>query len=182
MANERKDNLEREDFRNIEQINKISIKIEQNSDQISMLSNQLVSKQFTLKNLQSTYDELKMQLESVIKKSSASKEVNEALLENEIKLLHKNITETSQDLGVLNHELSKWESDVKNSEDLLEKFNIDIESTKFNSSSKDEYVSFHQNILSREVNSSQEKIDQITFKNDSMEKELSQKEVLAFLY
>ena len=91
-----------------------------------MLSNQLVSKQYSLKNLQSTYDDLKTQLESVIKKSSASKEVNEALLENEIKSLQKNISETSQDLGVLNLELSKWESDVKNSEDLLQKFNNDI--------------------------------------------------------
>ena len=178
VANERKDNLEREDFRNIEQINKISKKIDQNSDQINMLSNQLVSKQFTLKNLQSTYDELKMQLESVIKKSSASKEVNEALLENEIKLLQKNITEASQDLGVLNQELSKWESDVKNSEDLLKNFNNDINYAQFNFSSKDEYVSFHQNILSREFNSSKEKIDKITYKNDSMEKELNQKEVL----
>ena len=129
VANERKDNLEREDFRNIEQINKISKKIDQNSDQINMLSNQLVSKQYSLKNLQSTYDDLKTQLESVIKKSSASKEVNEALLENEIKSLQKNISETSQDLGVLNLELSKWESDVKNSEDLLQKFNNDIKST-----------------------------------------------------
>ena len=50
----------------------------------------------------------------------ASKEVNEALLENEIKSLQKNISETSQDLGVLNLKLSKWESDVKNSEELLE--------------------------------------------------------------
>src|SRR5210317_1843276 len=162
VANERKDNLEREDFRNIEQINKISKKIDQNSDQINMLSNQLVSKQYSLKNLQSTYDDLKTQLESVIKKSSASKEVNEALLENEIKSLQKNISETSQDLGVLNLELSKWESDVKNSEDLLQKFNNDIKSTEFNTYSKDEYVTFHQNILSREFNSSKEKIDQIT--------------------
>ena len=178
VANERKDNLEREDFRNIEQINKISKKIDQNSDQINMLSNQLVSKQYSLKNLQSTYDDLKTQLESVIKKSSASKEVNEALLENEIKSLQKNISETSQDLGVLNLELSKWESDVKNSEDLLQKFNNDIKSTEFNISSKDEYVTFHQNILNREFNSSKEKIDQITSKNESMERELSQKEVL----
>src|SRR5210317_677263 len=175
VANERKDNLEREDFRNIEQINKISKKIDQNSDQINVLSNQLVSKQFSLKNLQSTYDDLKTQLESVIKKSSASKEVNEALLENEIKSLQKSISETSQDIGVLNLELSKWESDVKNSEDLLEKFNNDIEITKFISSSKDEYVTFHQNILNREFNSSKEKI---TSKNESMEWELNQKEVL----
>ena len=178
VANERKDNLEREDFRNIEQINKISKKIDQNSDQINMLSNQLVSKQYSLKNLQSTYDDLKTQLESVIKKSSASKEVNEALLENEIKSLQKNISETSQDLGVLNLELRKWESDVKNSEDLLQKFNNDIKSTEFNTYSKDEYVTFHQNILNREFNSSKEKIDQITSKNESMERELSQKEVL----
>ena len=127
-------------------------------------SNQLVSKQYSLKNLQSTYDDLKTQLESVIKKSSASKEVNEALLENEIKSLQKNISETSQDLGVLNLELSKWESDVKNSEDLLQKFNNDIKSTEFNISSKDEYVTFHQNILNRELNSSKEKIDQITLR------------------
>ena len=133
-----------------------------------MLSNQLVSKQYSLKNLQSTYDDLKTQLESVIKKSSASKEVNEALLENEIKSLQKNISETSQDLGVLNLELSKWESDVKNSEDLLQKFNNDIKSTEFNTYSKDEYVTFHQNILNREFNSSKEKIDQITSKNESI--------------
>ena len=66
VANERKDNLEREDFKNVEQIDNISKKIEQNSNQINMLSNQLMSKQFNLKKLQSTYDQVKIQLESVI--------------------------------------------------------------------------------------------------------------------
>ena len=89
VANERKDNLDREDFKNLEQVNKITKKIEQNTNQISSLSTQLVSKQYTLKNLQSTYDDLKNNLESVIKKSSASIEVNEALLETEIKTLQK---------------------------------------------------------------------------------------------
>ena len=178
VANERKDNLEREDFKNVEQIDNISKKIEQNSNQINMLSNQLMSKQFTLKNLQSTYDQVKIQLESVIKRSSASIEVNEALLENEITILQKNISEASQGLVELNSELIKWESDVKNSENLLYKFNNDIKNTEFNSVSKDEYVNYHQNILNRESNSSKEKINEITFKNELMEKELRQKEIL----
>ena len=178
VANERKDNLEREDFKNIEQINKISKKIDQNSDQINMLSNQLVSKQFNLKNLQSKYDDLKIQLELVIKKSSASIEVNEALLENEITSLQKNISEASHELVELNLDLRKWEKDVENSENLLKKFNNEIKTLDYASDSKNEYVTYHQNILSREFDSSKEKINQINIKNEFIEKELSQKQIL----
>ena len=59
----------------------------------------------------------------------------------------------------------------KNSENLLYKFNNDIKNKEFNSVSKDEYVNYHQNILNRESNSTKEKINEITFKNELLEKE-----------
>lgn len=178
VANERKDNLEREDFRNLEHINKISKKIEQNTNQINSLSTQLVTKQYTLKNLQSTYDELKSNLESVIKKSSASIEVNEALLETEIITLQKNITETSENLISLNDDLRKWQNDVSETEGLLLELNKDLNDANILIESKNRYVDYNKGILRREVATTSETINKLTNEKDTIEHKLLEKREL----
>ena len=178
VANERKDNLDREDFKNLEQVNKITKKIEQNTNQISSLSTQLVSKQYTLKNLQSTYDDLKNNLESVIKKSSASIEVNEALLETEIKTLQKNINEASGRLNTLSEDLRKWQNDVSKSEGLLIELNNDLYEANIFLESKNKYVEFNNGILDREILSKNNNIDKLNQHKDSINNQLIEKQEL----
>ncbi len=178
VANERKDNLDREDFKNLEQVNKITKKIEQNTNQISSLSTQLVSKQYTLKNLQSTYDDLKNNLESVIKKSSASIEVNEALLETEIKTLQKNINEASGRLSTLSEDLRKWQNDVSKSEGLLIELNNDLYEANIFLESKNKYVEFNNGILDREILSKNNNIDKLNQHKDSIKNQLIEKQEL----
>ena len=178
VANERKDNLDREDFKNLEQVNKITKKIEQNTNQISSLSTQLVSKQYTLKNLQSTYDDLKNNLESVIKKSSASIEVNEALLETEINTLQKNINEASGRLNTLNEDLRKWQNDVSKSEGLLIELNNDLYEANIFLESKNKYVEFNNGILDREILSKNNNIDKLNQHKDSIKNQLIEKQEL----
>ena len=178
VANERKDNLEREDFKNLEQINKITKKIEQNTNQISSLSTQLASKQHTLKNLQSTYDDLKNNLESVIKKSSASIEVNEALLETEIKTLQKNINEASDRLTTLSEDLRKWQNDVSKTEGLLLELNNDLYEANIFLESKNKYVEYNKGILDREIVSKNNNIDKLNQHKDSIQSQLIEKQEL----
>ena len=178
VANERKDNLDREDFKNLEQVNKITKKIEQNTNQISSLSTQLVSKQHTLKNLQSTYDDLKNNLESVIKKSSASIEVNEALLETEIKTLQKNINEASGRLNTLSEDLRKWQNDVRKSEGLLIELNNDLYEANIFLESKNKYIEFNNGILDREILSKNNNIDKLNQHKDSIKNQLIEKQEL----
>ena len=178
VANERKDNLDREDFKNLEQVNKITKKIEQNTNQISSLSTQLVSKQYTLKNLQSTYDDLKNNLESVIKKSSASIEVNEALLETEIKTLQKNINEASGRLNTLSEDLRKWQNDVSKSEGLLIELNNDLYEANIFLESKNKYIEFNNGILDREILSKNNNIDKLNQHKDSIKNQLIEKQEL----
>ena len=178
IANERKDNLEREDFKNLEQINNITKKIEQNSNQINSLSTQLVEKQYTLKNLQSTHDELKNNLESVIKKSSASIEVNEALLETEISALQKDINETSENLVTFNEDLYKWQNDVTKTEGLVFELNRDLDEANIKFESKNKYVDYNNSILSREVKSTSDSIDKLMQEKDLIQNQLSEKKEL----
>ena len=126
VATERKDNLEREQIKVIEELSKTNKKIKGNSDQISKLSSQLISKKIALGSLQESYKQIKFQLEDIIKKLSASTEVNEALLQSEIQQLNNSISDTTNNLNTLNNELKKWENDLTESEKLVDNINDEI--------------------------------------------------------
>ena len=126
VATERKDNLEREQIKVIEELSKTNKKIKGNSDQISKLSSQLISKKIALGSLQESYKQIKFQLEDIIKKLSASTEVNEALLQSEIQQLNNSISDTTNNLNSLNNELKKWENDLTESEKLVDNINDEI--------------------------------------------------------
>ena len=91
-------------------MSKTNKKIKVNSEQISKLSSQLISKKLVLSSLQESYRQIKLQLEDIIKKLSASTEVNEALLQSEIQQLNNSISDTTMNLNNLNSELKKWEN------------------------------------------------------------------------
>jgi len=111
IANERKDNLERDELNKNDEILRISKKINQNTDQINSLSNQLISKKNELLNLQNSYSEMKNSLEDIIKKTSASIEVNEALLQSEVTTIKAQINELNINIQQYSKDLSSWKSD-----------------------------------------------------------------------
>ncbi len=126
VASERKDNIEREEIKIIEDLNKTNKKIKSNSEQISNLSAQLISKKLILNSLQESHKQIKFQLEDIIKKLSASTEVNEALLQSEILQLKNNISVTNLNLNNLNSELEKWDQDLIESQQLINNINDEI--------------------------------------------------------
>ena len=124
VANERKDNLEREEVKASEELNKTIGKINDNNNQISMLTSQLMDKKKNLTTLENQSSDIKYQIEEIIKKLSASTEVNEAVLESEIKQIKQTIDITNKDLQLFEKEFSKWEEDLKISESLLIDLNL----------------------------------------------------------
>ena len=93
-----------------------------------MLTSQLMDKKQSLTNLENQSVDIKYQIEEIIKKLSASTEVNEAVLESEIKQIRQSIDITNKDLQLFEKEFSKWEEDLQISESLLNDLNIKLES------------------------------------------------------
>ena len=93
-----------------------------------MLTSQLMDKKQSLINLENQSVDIKYQIEEIIKKLSASTEVNEAVLESEIKQIRQSIDITNKDLQLFETEFSKWEEDLQISESLLNDLNIKLES------------------------------------------------------
>ena len=72
-----------------------------------MLTSQLMDKKQSLTNLENQSVDIKYQIEEIIKKLSASTEVNEAVLESEIKQIRQSIDITNKDLQLFEKEFSK---------------------------------------------------------------------------
>ena len=122
IASERRDNLDKEKIKFEEENERISKKIKLNNEQVVQLSNQLLNKKGELSNLQSIYSDVKNKLENIIKKSSASIEVNEALLDQEILNIQKDIDNSSRVLNDLENQITKWNKDLDISQNLYSEF------------------------------------------------------------
>ena len=170
VAGERKDNLEREEIKAAEELSKTNKKIKVNSEQISILSSQLISKKLVLSSLQESYRQIKLQLEDIIKKLSASTEVNEALLQSEIQQLNNSISDTTMNLNNLNSELKKWENDFSESEKLIDNINNEILKNNINLETLPPFFNKTKTILNREVLLNSEKL----FEQEASHKDLSQ--------
>ena len=151
VANERKDNLEREEIKASEELNKTINKIKENNNQISMLTSQLMDKKQNLTNLENQSVDIKYQIEEIIKKLSASTEVNEAVLESEIKQIRQSIDITNKDLQLFETEFSKWEEDLQISESLLNDLNIKLESYQIPKDVVEEFPAYTKKIIQREL-------------------------------
>ena len=121
-----------------------------------MLSNQLLSKKVELSNLQSIHSDVKNKLENIIKKSSASIEVNEALLEQEILNIQKDIDNSSRVLNDLENQITKWNKDLDISQNLYSEFlnGINLSQNKYRDF--DNYSTHSESVLNRELDSSKE--------------------------
>ena len=178
VANERKDNLEREEIKASEELNKTINKINENNNQISMLTSQLMDKKQSLTNLENQSVDIKYQIEEIIKKLSASTEVNEAVLESEIKQIKQSIDITNKDLQLFEKEFSKWEEDLQISESLLNDLNIKLESYQIPKDLVEEFPAHTKKIIQRELDINKNNILKINFDSENLNSELLKKEEL----
>jgi len=178
VANERKDNLEREEIKASEELNKTINKINENNNQISMLTSQLMDKKQSLTNLENQNVDIKYQIEEIIKKLSASTEVNEAVLESEIKQIRQSIDITNKDLQLFETEFSKWEEDLQISESLLNDLNIKLESYQIPKDVVEEFPAYTKKIIQRELDINKNNILKINFDSENLNSELLKKEEL----
>ena len=175
IANERKDNLERDELNKSDEILRISKKINQNTDQINSLSNQLISKKNELLNLQNSYSEMKNSLEDIIKKTSASIEVNEALLQSEVTTIKAQINELNINIQQYSKDLSSWKSDFEESLNLLSEVENEFNQNNTDRYSLNNYSSHSNKIFEREIKSSNEKLSYFEESNQIKNIELEKK-------
>ena len=178
VANERKDNLEREEIKASEELNKTINKINENNNQISMLTSQLMDKKQSLTNLENQSVDIKYQIEEIIKKLSASTEVNEAVLESEIKQIRQSIDITNKDLQLFETEFLKWEEDLQISESLLNDLNIKLESYQIPKDVVEEFPAYTKKIIKRELDINKNNIIKINSDSENLNSELLKKEEL----
>ena len=178
VANERKDNLEREEIKASEELNKTVNKINENNNQISMLTSRLMDKKQSLTDLENQSVGIKYQIEEIIKKLSASKEVNEAVLESEIKQIRQSIDITNKDLQLFEKEFSKWEEDLQISEALLNDLNVKLESYQIPKDVVEEFPVYTKKIIQRELDINKNNILKINFDSENLNSELLKKEEL----
>ena len=178
VANERKDNLEREEVKALEELNKTIGKINDNNNQISMLTSQLMDKKKNLTTLENQSSDIKYQIEEIIKKLSASTEVNEAVLESEIKQIKQTIDITNKDLQLFEKEFSKWEEDLKISESLLIDLNLKLESHQVPKNEVQEFPNYTKKIIQRELDNNKNNILQINIDSEILNSELLKKKEL----
>ena len=143
-----------------------------------MLTSQLMDKKQSLINLENQSVDIKYQIEEIIKKLSASTEVNEAVLESEIKQIRQSIDITNKDLQLFETEFSKWEEDLQISESLLNDLNIKLESYQISKDVIEEFPAYTKKIIQRELNINKNNILKINFDSENLNSELLKKEEL----
>ena len=173
IASERRDNLDKEKIKFEEENERISKKIKLNNEQVVQLSNQLLNKKVELSNLQSIHSDVKNKLENIIKKSSASIEVNEALLDQEILNIQKDIDNSSRILNDLENQITKWNKDLDISQNLYSEFlnGINLSQNKYRDF--DNYSTHSESVLNRELVSSEHRKNEELKKIEILKEELN---------
>ena len=173
IASERRDNLDKEKIKFEEENERITKKIKLNNEQVVQLSNQLLNKKVELSNLQSIHSDVKNKLENIIKKSSASIEVNEALLDQEILNIQKDIDNSSRILNDLENQITKWNKDLDISQNLYSEFlnGINLSQNKYRDF--DNYSTHSESVLNRELDSSEHRKNEELKKIEILNEELN---------
>ena len=173
IASERRDNLDKEKIKFEEENERITKKIKLNNEQVVQLSNQLLNKKVELSNLQSIHSDVKNKLENIIKKSSASIEVNEALLDQEILNIQKDIDNSSRILNDLENQITKWNKDLDISQNLYSEFlnGINLSQNKYRDF--DNYSTHSESVLNRELDSSEHRKNEELKKIEILKEELN---------
>ena len=151
ISNERVDNIERAQLKNSQEKETNKNKILDNSNLVSSLSSQLIFKKNILNEKSNKLETLNTELLDVIKKQSLNLEINEALIENEIKYINEYLSEKEYSNKNNKSRLEILEKDKEISEILISKHEETLSINKINdlnfSKAKDKIIS----VINREI-------------------------------
>mgnify|MGYP001496916964 FL=1 len=132
IANERIDNIERSQIKINQDNENNKKKIIDNTNSVSSLSSQLIFKKNKLKEQSNKLNNLNNEILDVVKKQSLNLEINEALIENEIKYLKEYIEEKEnnyesnfKNLNILKKDKKLSENLINTHENILNNNNVD---------------------------------------------------------
>ena len=132
IANERIDNIERSQIKINQDNENNKKKILDNTNSVSSLSSQLIFKKNKLKEQSNKLNNLNNEILDVVKKQSLNLEINEALIENEIKYLKEYIEEKEnnyesnfKNLNILKQDKKLSENLINTHENILNNNNVD---------------------------------------------------------
>ena len=151
ISNERIDNLERTKIKNSQEIKYNKNKILDNSNLMSSLSSQLILKKNVLKEKSNILETLNKELLDVIKKQSLNIEINEALIENEIKYINEYLKDKDNSNKINNSRLNNLEYDKEKSEFLISKHEDNLIKNKINDKDFREIKNKIISVINREI-------------------------------
>ena len=132
IANERIDNLERAQIKIKQEKENNKTKILNNSNTVSALSSQLIFKKNNLKEKSDKLQTQNKELLDLVKKQSLNIEINEALIQNEIKYIEdylqekaSNYIKNTNNLNILKDDKQLAENMIETHEKILNNLNID---------------------------------------------------------
>ena len=151
ISNERIDNIERSQIKYIQEKENNKNKILDNSNLVSSLSNQLILKKNILTEKSNKLEILNTELLDVIKKQSLNLEINEALIENEIKYINEYLKDKEKSKKNNKTKLDDLHNDREISELLIKKHEETLNLNKIDEKDFNEVKNKLISVVSREI-------------------------------
>ena len=151
ISNERIDNIERSQTKYIQEKENNKNKILDNSNLVSSLSSQLILKKNILTEKSNKLEILNTELLDVIKKQSLNLEINEALIENEIKYINEYLKDKEKSKKNNKSKLDNLNNDKEISELLIKKHEETLNLNKIDEKDFNEVKNKLISVVSREI-------------------------------
>ena len=151
ISNERIDNIERSQIKYIQEKENNKNKILDNSNLVSSLSSQLILKKNILTEKSNKLEILNTELLDVIKKQSLNLEINEALIENEIKYINEYLKDKEKSKKNNKSKLDDLNNDREISELLIKKHEETLNLNKIDEKDFNEVKNKLISVVSREI-------------------------------
>ena len=151
ISNERIDNIERSQTKYIQEKENNKNKILDNSNLVSSLSSQLILKKNILTEKSNKLEILNTELLDVIKKQSLNLEINEALIENEIKYINEYLKDKEKSKKNNKSKLDDLNNDKEISELLIKKHEETLNLNKIDEKDFNEVKNKLISVVSREI-------------------------------
>ena len=151
ISNERIDNIERSQTKYIQEKENNKNKILDNSNLVSSLSSQLILKKNILTEKSNKLEILNTELLDVIKKQSLNLEINEALIENEIKYINEYLKDKEKSKKNNKSKLDDLHNDREISELLIKKHEDTLNLNKIDEKDFNEVKNKLISVVSREI-------------------------------
>ena len=151
ISNERIDNIERSQIKYIQEKENNKNKILDNSNLVSSLSSQLILKKNILTEKSNKLEILNTELLDVIKKQSLNLDINEALIENEIKYINEYLKDKEKTKKNNKSKLDDLHNDREISELLIKKHEETLNLNKIDEKDFNEVKNKLISVVSREI-------------------------------